>query len=430
MKLASRMEGTRVRSTSAGIAAWLILLTVANSFGGRPQQPRANVAVDGMIVPQVQGVSLDSENEIAGLAKGSKPELVTWETLYALAVVRARAGKLTLSRTLDPAALGRQADRLGVADFARFRNDFFGGGVFRDPASDVFALLGRLQTIENARSHLAWLENLMKVLQELVQGQSSGLSRLDLDFVFAASVKARQRLDHQNREFRDGLDELKVALGLSPQAAIILDRKAMVQFHDVFESVATWERRPDRHLDDLYQIIAGLPDLGDVMLDGQPVLGAITVNPDQFEDVMTKVARLALGKQSGPAKGAADEGARAGVELQTRRRVRNLVEMRRAYADAEKGYELAVRLTDQAFERVHAPPSDGAPQRSLLLGRLIEQVANLTTCQDQLVELWTTFHAERLALYREIGVLPYTDWKSYYADLTARRTGAEDKRSN
>ena len=59
-------------------------------------------------------------------------------------MVRARAGAGALLQTLDPAALDRQADRLGVADFARFRKEFFAGGAFRDPAPDLFALLGRL----------------------------------------------------------------------------------------------------------------------------------------------------------------------------------------------------------------------------------------------------------------------------------------------
>ena len=40
--------------------------------------------------------------------------------------------------------------------------------------------------------------------------------------------------------------------------------------------------------------------------------------------------------------------------------------------------------------------------------------------QDRLVGLWASFKAERLALYRDLGVLPYDDWKSFYDDLAAR----------
>ena len=85
---------------------------------------------------------------------------------------------------------------------------------------------------------------------------------------------------------------------------------------------------------------------------------------------------------------------------------------------------------DQAFERLAAPPSDDGPTRSLSLERFVEQVANVTTLKDQLVELWTGFRAERLTLYREIRVLPYADWKTFYADLTSRKTVDSGARSN
>ena len=40
--------------------------------------------------------------------------------------------------------------------------------------------------------------------------------------------------------------------------------------------------------------------------------------------------------------------------------------------------------------------------------------------EDRLVTIWTSFQTERLALYRELGILPYDDWKSFFNDLSAR----------
>jgi hypothetical protein len=419
-----------MRITSVGFASSIILVVVTASLGG-PQRarPTERAQVGQILAPRVTS-SLDDEKEIAGLAKASNPELVTWDRAYTLAVVRARAGNGALLQTLDPAALDKQADRLGMADFARFRKEFFTGGAFRAPAPDMLALLGRLQIIENSRRRLALLENLTKLFQETVQGSSSGLTRLDLEMVLAASVKAGQKLEHQKRQFRDGLDELKVALGLSPRAAIILDRNAIAGFQAVFDSVADWERHADRDLRRLSDVIDQLPALGDVNLDGQPLLGAIDANPDHWEEVLTKAARLALEKPGEPAKAATDEAGSGRLELQARRRVRHLVEMRRAYEDAKRGYASAVRIKDQAFERLLAPPSDGGPERSPLLERFLEQVASVTTFEDQMAELWTTFRADRLALFRDIGVLPYTDWKTFYAEHSAQRTGVEGVRSN
>ncbi len=407
-----------MRITSVGIAAWFNLMVVATSFGGSPQR---EFTANSVPMPARTELSLDDQKEIAALARGSKPELLTWETVYTLAVVRARAGRGPLLQPLDPAALTRQADRLGVADFTRFRNDFFAGAAFRDPAPDMLTLSARLQTIENMSCRVAILESLTKLLQERIQGEASGLSRLDIDVVLAALVKGRRNLDHQKTLFRDGLDELKVALGLSSQAAVILDRKSMAGFHEVFESVAAWLRQPARNLETLPPIIGGLPELGDVILDGQPALSAIDANPDQWEEVLAKAARLALKKRGDPAEGAAADDARFQLELQIRRRVRRLVEMRRAYADATQQYMTVIRIQDQALERLLAPPSDGSPPRSLLLERFVDQTASFASLEDQLTELWTKFRAERLTLYRDIGVLPYADWKAFYADLIARR---------
>jgi hypothetical protein len=204
----------------------------------------------------------------------------------------------------------------------------------------------------------------------------------------------------------------------------------MAGFQEVFDSVANWERSADRHAERLIGVIAELPELGDVILAGQPTLGVIDVDPDRWQAIFKNAARLALENRGDLAKAGAEEGAGARFELQTRSRVRHLVEIRRAYEEARRGYELAVRIKDQAFERLHTAASDGAQDRSLSLERYVEQIRNVTASQDQLAELWTSFRARRLALYREIGVLPYTDWKSYLADLTAQRMSGEGRRTN
>ena len=87
---------------------------------------------------------------------------------------------------------------------------------------------------------------------------------------------------------------------------------------------------------------------------------------------------------------------------------------------AKRTYELAIRLRHQLFERLHAPPTDQVSRRSLLLEQLLAYVAEVGAAEDRLVDLWTSFRAERLAFYRDSGTIPYDSWKSFYADLTAR----------
>ena len=76
-------------------------------------------------------------------------------------------------------------------------------------------------------------------------------------------------------------------------------------------------------------------------------------------------------------------------------------------------------MKDQAFERLTAPPSPVVTSRSSLLKDVIEQQTEVIEAQDRLIALWTSFRAERLALYHDLGVLPYNDWKSFLADLSA-----------
>jgi hypothetical protein len=411
-----------VRIASLAFTSLFNLMIVATAFGNpqQMQQPELHANPMPVIVD-----SLDVRKEIAGLASNSKPHLLTWETAYLLAVVHARSGGGELLSSLDPVGLSRQVDRLGLADFARFRNDIFAGRAFRDPAPDMLALSARLQMIENARWRIAFLENLTKLLQERLQGESSGLSRLDLDVVLAALIKSRQNLDHQKTLFRDGLDEFKVALGLSPQVEVILDRKPMAGFQEAFEAVATWLRQPSRNLDDLNKLAGAVPDPGEVIIDGEPALGAVQVNTDQWVNALAKATRLALEKRGNSAQGAAEAGARLGLELKVRRRVRRMVELRRVYVDATQEYAMAIRIRDQAFERLVAPRSEASPPRSQLLERIVEQTASFAAIEDQLVDLWTSFRAERATLYRDIGVLPYADWKAFYADLSAHRAAAK-----
>ena len=411
-----------VRIASIAFTSLFNLMIVATTFGN-PQQMQQPELLVNPVPDKVD--SLDVQKEIAGLASNSKPHLLTWESAYMLAVVRAHSGGGELLPSLDPVALSRQVDRLGMAEFSRFRNDLFAGGAFRDPAPDMLALSARLQMIEHARWRIAFLENLTKLLQERIQGESSGLSRLDLDVVFAALVKCRQNFDHQKTLFRDGLDDFKVALGLSPQVAVILDRKPMAGFQDAFEAVATWLRQPSRHLDDLYQLTDAVPDPGEIIIEGKPALGAVQAPPDQWVEALARATRLALEKRSNSAQGAVEAEARVGLELKIRRRVRRLVELRRDYVNATQHYALAVRIQDQAFERMLAPRAEGSPPRSQLLEQLVEQTAIFAASEDELAKLWTSFRGERMTLYREIGVLPYADWKAFYADLGAQRAAAK-----
>ena len=277
----------------------------------------------------------------------------------------------SLGSALVPAAvrsLKRSTRRLsprrprshGFADFGRFRKDFLTGHpgaveTFRDPSADVLDLLRRLQAIDNARRYVAVLENITKQLQELIQGGSSGLSRLDFDLAFASLVEARQAMSDEVRQFRDRLDQVKVSLGLSPHAAVVPDRESIAAFPATFDAVESWSRQPDRILSDLPALVERLPALGDVVVDGQPILDGLAHDRDQPEEVLAGAVRLGIKNRGVLGQGQAPADAGPELELRVRRAIRDLVEDRRAYESQKRIYEMGIRLQDQAFERMIAP---------------------------------------------------------------------------
>ena len=212
-------------------------------------------------------------------------------------------------------------------------------------------ILRRLQAIDDARVHVATIENLLRLVQELIQGESGGLSQLDVDLLNEALVRGRRGFSREVVALRDALDELKVELGLSPHAAVIPDRRNLAGFRDTWKAVDVWARRPDRSLAELPRIVEHLPTLGDAIVGGQPILRAIEQAPPRMEDLLKDAARLAI-KNRGVNKAQPTGDRDAALELRVRRRVRHLLELHRDYADQKRGYVLAVRLRDQAFERL------------------------------------------------------------------------------
>ena len=112
------------------------------------------------------------------------------------------------------------------------------------------------------------------------------------------------------------------------------------------------------------------------------------------------------------------------LELDIRRRIRRLFELRRAYQSQQRSYELSIRLIDQGLEQLAAPSRVSSLARPAMVATVVTGLLAPETerrnAEDRLVTIWTSFQTERLALYRELGILPYDDWKSFFNDLSAR----------
>jgi hypothetical protein len=407
------------------------LALIAASAVAQAPVPRVRAEDDRRLLELVPGAILlpqgvsTSEKELAGLAERTPAEILTWDRAYTMALVRARAGGSAAAGSLDPQALAEQARRHAVADFGRFRKEFLAGraesgGAFEDPSRAYFAMLSRVQAVEDARGHVATLQNLSRLLQELNRAESAGLSQLSIDLMAEVLLQAGRDASRELIEFRDGLDELKVALGLSTHAAVIPDRRALAAFRDVFNAVEAWSTRPDRRLDELPRIVGRLPASGDAIVEGRPILEPIERDPTRLEDLLEDAVRTAIKNRGGAEKDRAPEDRDAALALRVRRRVRHLVDTRCGYEDAKRSYVLAVRMRDHSFESLLAPPVAAiVPSLTPGLTGLIADQRRIRDAQDRLAHLWTSFRAERLALYRDLGALPYESWDAFYADLSS-----------
>ncbi len=120
-----------------------------------------------------------------------------------------------------------------------------------------------------------------------------------------------------------------------------------------------WHRDPTRTFEMLPRLIARLPALGEVVVEGQPILGTIEANPDRMEDELAAMTRLANKNRGSREKGEAVRDTNVALEQRIRRNIRRLLDARRSYVGERRRYELASRLIDQVLERLIAPPAGG-----------------------------------------------------------------------
>ncbi len=227
-----------MRAVQTAILTGALCAIVATSFAAPPQPPplderqvkevgrmRPDEAqpIVGLFFPPLPPRFLDSVKVIAGLSTGSLPEFLTWERIYTLALVRARTGARGVPKcstrksspslgrgTASPTSAGSSTTSLPAA-LMRARHS-------ATQAATTSSSCAGSKSSTTARCDVALQENCLKLFQELIQGESSGLSALEVDLVEVSLVRARQRLADATAQFRDGLDELKAAMGLPPCA--------------------------------------------------------------------------------------------------------------------------------------------------------------------------------------------------------------------
>ncbi len=205
-----------------------------------------------------------------------------------------------------------------VRYFAKFRQEFlittlaggnfpnFGTGLAspgfsipnsgnNDPTTGYINVLEDIMIVENNLRNIAAYENFGRVYQELIKGEASGLTQLQVDQLDAQLQTARGNLITSRNTFRGDLDAFKLQLGMPPDTPLMIDRRLTRPFSKVFSDIERWARRPDRQLAELDQIAAQIPDLEDVQIDGRSCVRTFrSGSDDNLEDLLLAGERVSL----------------------------------------------------------------------------------------------------------------------------------------
>ncbi len=164
-----------------------------------------------------------------------------------------------------------------------------------DPTTGFLNVLEDIMLVENNLRNVAAYEQFGKVYQELIKGEASGLTQLQVDQLDANLQSARSTLLSSRNTFRGDLDAFKMQIGLPPDTPMMIDRRLTRPFSKVFSDIETWARRPDRQLAELDAIAAQLPDLEDVLIDSRSCVNTFrSGSDDDLEDLLLAGERISL----------------------------------------------------------------------------------------------------------------------------------------
>ncbi len=222
--------------------------------------------------------------------------------------------------TLEPLTLAERTLLYAIRDFARFRQVFFvsllagqpiaggtatigsGVGGAADPTIGFLQVIQLYQFAENSRVIVAAYERALDIYREYAKGgASSGISQLQVDQIDLQFQSQRLNLINAQTAYRIALDQFKQQLGLPPDVPMIPDRGLLESFRRVFRELDEWQRRADHDPEELDGIVAQLPSLDNVVLDGRPLFDLsgpepqpVFADPERQEEFLLTAERIAL----------------------------------------------------------------------------------------------------------------------------------------
>ena len=218
--------------------------------------------------------------------------------------------------TLEPLTQAERNLVYQIRSFAKFRQEFlittlvggsfanfatgvvtpgFSGGGNSDPTTGFLNVLEDFIIVENQTRNVQTLSQFSEVYKELIKGESSGVTQLQLDQLDSNLQQARSGLLGFRNTLRFDLDAFKQQLGLPPDTPLTVDRTLTQPFKQVFQDVEVWARDPKRNLAQLEQIASKLPQLQDVTIDGRSATDLFRSQSDEnLEDLLLASERVSF----------------------------------------------------------------------------------------------------------------------------------------
>jgi hypothetical protein len=245
---------------------------------------------------------------------------------------------------------------------------------------------------------------------------------------------------------------------VSPPRAIFADTEKIEDFNLVAERIAL-ETRLDlmnqrATLYDQWRQLAveanGLLPIFNVSVNYQPLTPGSTSNPFGFNSQSNQfnlsfntelpLVRVAQRNDFRLALVNYQRGRRAlmqfedAIKFQVRQDIRSLLQSAENYEISKANLVLVLRQRDQALQQIIAPPDQGAgaggfnpnlaANQATQTINFITSVRDVLGLQNNLIQLWVGFQTQRLALYRDLGIMPYDEWEAYYELFPAEATGS------
>jgi hypothetical protein len=106
------------------------------------------------------------------------------------------------------------------------------------------------------------------------------------------------------------------------------------------------------------------------------------------------------------------------LKYSIRSQIRNLVVQGETWELQKRIFFLTLRQRDNAQRQINAPPGTGGADTSALVTantlNVINAQTQLLTAQTRLITTWVAYETQRMALYRDLGIMPYDEWEAFY----------------